>query len=108
MVCISEKHQAPPASILISYHVNRGIVPLVKSVSPKRLKANMQIIDLDCDGIKKLDDVSKQPGKHIRYQTPLWDSNFEFEDWYGHEANKNGLNINHIQEPRRLLNTIMR
>lgn len=94
---VSEKRQAHSANVLISYHIKRGIVPLVKSVSPKRLKANLQVIDLDADDIKKLDEVHNQPGKHVRYQTPLWRSNLGFGDWYGYEADKLEPNIQHIQ-----------
>ncbi|CAH0055957.1 unnamed protein product [Clonostachys solani] len=97
VAAISEKHQVPPANVLISYHIRRGIVPLVKSVSPKRLKTNLQVIGLDADDMKKLDQVHKQPGKHVRYQTPLWGSDLGFRDWYGYEANKSGPNIQHIQ-----------
>lgn len=97
VIAISEKHKAGPANVLISYHVRRDIVPLVKSVSPSRLKANLKVLDLDDDDIKDLDRIFEQPGKHIRYQTPLWGSDLGFEDWYGYEANKNGPNIQHIQ-----------
>ncbi|KAK5265706.1 hypothetical protein LTR99_008844 [Exophiala xenobiotica] len=80
---IAEKHKVSPANILISYHVSRGIVPLVKSTSPTRLKSNLQTVHLDDDDLKKLNELSEQPGKHKRYNTPLFGWDLGFDDWYG-------------------------
>lgn len=80
---IAEKQQVPAANVLISYHVNRGIVALVKSVSQSRLKANLQVVQLDAEDLRKLDVLNEQPGKHVRYQTPLWGWDLGFDDWYG-------------------------
>jgi glycerol 2-dehydrogenase (NADP+) len=83
-VSIAEKHKVSPANILISYHVNRGIVPLVKSTSPERLKSNLlQTVTLDDDDMKTLNGLYKQPGKFKRYDFPLFGSDLGFEDWYG-------------------------
>ena len=80
---LAEKHKVSSANILISYHVSRGIVPLVKSTSPSRLKSNLQTIELDDDDLKKLNELSGQPGKHKRYNTPLFGWDLGFDDWYG-------------------------
>ncbi|OQV07212.1 hypothetical protein CLAIMM_11678 isoform 2 [Cladophialophora immunda] len=72
VAAIAEKHSVPAANVLISYHVSQGVVPLVKSTSPSRLKSNLQLVNLDEDDLKKLNELSKQPGKHKRFNTPLW------------------------------------
>lgn len=83
IVSIADKHKVSPANILISYHVCRGIVPLVKSTSPSRLKSNLQTVKLDDEDMEKLNKLSDQPGKHKRYITPLFGWDLGFDDWYG-------------------------
>ncbi|KAK4936417.1 hypothetical protein LTR10_022691 [Elasticomyces elasticus] len=85
---IAKKHNVSPANVLISYHVNQGIVPLVKSTSPSRLKSNLQTVKLDEDDMKKLNELSEQPGKHKRYNTPLFGWDLGFDDWYGPQDKK--------------------
>ncbi|KAK6384352.1 hypothetical protein LTS17_001915 [Exophiala oligosperma] len=82
IVRIAKKHDVAPANILISFHVNQGVVPLVKSTSPSRLKSNFQIVNLDDEDLKTLNEFSKQPGKAKRYNTPLWGWDLGFSDWY--------------------------
>lgn len=76
------KHNVPPANILISYHVCQGVVALVKSTSLSRLKSNLQVVKLDDADLKTLNELSKQPGKAKRYNTPLWGWDLGFSDWY--------------------------
>jgi glycerol 2-dehydrogenase (NADP+) len=83
VVHIAEKHKVSAANILISYHVNQGVVPLVKSTSPSRLKSNLQTVKLDNDDLETLNSLSEQPGKHKRYNTPLFGWDLGFADWYG-------------------------
>ncbi|KAI1629438.1 NADP-dependent oxidoreductase domain-containing protein [Exophiala viscosa] len=83
VVSIAEKHNVSPANVLISYHVNQGVVPLVKSTSPSRLKSNLQTVSLDESDMKKLNRLSSQPGKAKRYNTPLFGWDLGFDDWYG-------------------------
>lgn len=80
---IAEKHKVAPANILISYHVSQGVVPLVKSTSPKRLKSNLEVVELDDHDLEILNKLSEQPGKHKRYNTPLFGWDLGFDDWYG-------------------------
>lgn len=79
---IAKKHNVPPANILISYHVSREVVPLVKSTSSSRLKSNLQVVNLDYDDLKTLNGLSNRPGKAMRYNTPLWGWDLGFSDWY--------------------------
>ena len=80
---MAEKYKVSPVNILVSYHVNQGVVPLVKSTSPSRLKANLQVVKLEDDDMRKLNELSKQPGKHKRFNTPAFGWDLGFSDWYG-------------------------
>lgn len=62
---IAKKNQVSPAQILIAWALGRGTSVIPKSVSPERLKQNMEASDLtlkpgDMEAISKLD-------KHARY-----------------------------------------
>lgn len=79
---MADKYRVTPANILISYHVNQGVVPLVKSTSPGRLKSNLRVIQLDEGDLKALNELSKEPGRYKRYNTPLFGWDLGFDDWY--------------------------
>jgi hypothetical protein len=63
-----------PATILISYQVNRGCVVLPKSVTPSRITENLKVIPLDKSDMQFLDGLAAN-GKQQRVNTPLfgWD-----------------------------------
>lgn len=82
IAAIAEKYEVAPTNILLSYHVSQGVVPLVKSTSPQRLKLNLKVVKLDDDDLKKLNELNKQPGKYKRYNTPLFGWDLGFKDWY--------------------------
>ncbi|KAL4799015.1 protein GCY [Aspergillus venezuelensis] len=63
---IAEKNGVSAATVLISYHVNKGVVVLPKSVTEKRIV---------------LDGLAAK-GKAKRINTPLWGFDLGFEDWY--------------------------
>ncbi|KAF9265167.1 hypothetical protein L218DRAFT_898752 [Marasmius fiardii PR-910] len=54
-----------PAQVIISWHVQRGTVVLPKSVTPSRVKENLQIAALPDDAFKKLETaaVSHPPSR---------------------------------------------
>lgn len=79
---MAQKYKVTPANILISYHVNQGVVPLVKSTSPERLKSNLTVVQLEEPDLKTLNELSRQPGKYKRYNTPLFGWDLGFVDWY--------------------------
>lgn len=79
---IADKHGVSPATILISYHPNRGVVVLPKSVQEKRLIDNQKVIKLDAEDMKILDEMAAN-GKQQRVTTPLWGWDLGFDDWYG-------------------------
>ncbi|KAF5333187.1 hypothetical protein D9611_002739 [Ephemerocybe angulata] len=68
---IADKHNVHPANILISLQANRpGVTVLTKSVTPERIKANAQIIDLSEEEIAELQSIDKT--LHFRACHPSW------------------------------------
>lgn len=61
----------------------RGSTVLAKSVNEERIKANREIIDLDADDLKVLNDYSEsleKDGKVQRFVYPPFGINFGFPD----------------------------
>ncbi|KAE8445407.1 H/ACA snoRNP pseudouridylase subunit [Mollisiaceae sp. DMI_Dod_QoI] len=80
---VAEKKGVTPASVLLSYHIARGSSVLAKSVTPERIKANMDIVKLDTSDMKILDDYANQlvkSGKVVRYVYPAFGVDFGFPD----------------------------
>ncbi|CAN9282161.1 unnamed protein product [Alternaria alternata] len=82
---VAKKYDVSPATILISYHVNKGVVVLPKSVHEKRIISNKTVIELSDKDIALLDDLAAK-GKAKRINTPLWGWDLGFDDWYGPSA----------------------
>lgn len=78
---IATKYSVSPATILISYHVNNGVVVLPKSVSEKRISGNREVLELSGPDMETLNGLASK-GKAQRINTPLWGSDLGFEDWY--------------------------
>lgn len=78
---IAEKNGVSPATILISYHVNRGAVVLPKSVTENRIVSNSQVIPLSGEDMDVLNGLAAQ-GKAKRINTPLFGWDLGFDDWY--------------------------
>ncbi|EKC97888.1 aldo-keto reductase [Trichosporon asahii var. asahii CBS 8904] len=79
---VAKKHDVSPATVLISYQVNRGVVVLPKSVTPSRIDANAKVIKLDADDMKQLDGLAAD-GKQRRFVSPPWGTDFGYDDWFG-------------------------
>ncbi|KAJ3549628.1 hypothetical protein NM208_g409 [Fusarium decemcellulare] len=79
---IANKHGVSAATILISYHVNKGVVVLPKSVSETRISSNKEVISLPEEDLAVLDGLAAN-GKAKRINTPLWGFDLGFADWYG-------------------------
>ncbi|KAF8208255.1 NADP-dependent oxidoreductase domain-containing protein [Mycena galopus ATCC 62051] len=80
---IAEKHGVSPSTVLLSYHIPRGSTVLAKSVTPARIKANLQLIELDAEDQKALQDYSDaltKEGKLERYVYPPFGIDFGFPD----------------------------
>ncbi|KAL7815905.1 D-galacturonic acid reductase [Trichoderma aethiopicum] len=83
VVKIAEKKGISPSTVLLSYHVNRGSTVLAKSVTPARIKANLEIVDLDDEDMKLLNDYSNDlasKGELKRYVYPPFGIDFGFPD----------------------------
>ncbi|KAL4868415.1 hypothetical protein BDV12DRAFT_185936 [Aspergillus spectabilis] len=78
---IAKKNDVSPATILISYHVNRGVAVLPKSIKENRIVGNSQVIPLSCEDMDVLNGLAVQ-GKAKRINTPLFGWDLGFDDWY--------------------------
>ena len=70
VVEIGKKHGADPAQVVVSWNVQRGVVTLPKSVTPSRIETNGKVITLDEEDMTRLNELHKQPGKHVRLIAP--------------------------------------
>lgn len=84
---VAERNGVSAATILISYHVNKGAVVLPKSVTEKRISSNKEVIALTAEDLAILDGLAAK-GAAKRLNTPLWGFDLGFEDWYGPVAAK--------------------
>ncbi|CAG7915955.1 unnamed protein product [Penicillium olsonii] len=78
---IAGKNGVSAATVLISYHVNRGVVVLPKSIKESRIVSNGQIVTLSREDMDVLNGLAAQ-GKAKRINTPLFGWDLGFEDWY--------------------------
>ncbi|GFF81047.1 D-galacturonate reductase [Aspergillus lentulus] len=76
-----KKHGVSPATVLISYHINRGVVVLPKSTKENRIVSNRQVILLSREDMDVLNGLAVQ-GKARRINTPLFGWDLGFDDWY--------------------------
>lgn len=62
---IAEKHSCTPAQVLISWTVTRGTSVIPKSVSPERLRQNLEAasVELDDDDMAQISELDR----HFRY-----------------------------------------
>ncbi|KAL1798063.1 hypothetical protein ACET3X_004669 [Alternaria dauci] len=79
---VAKKYNVSSATILISYHVNKGVVVLPKSVHKERIVSNKTVIELSDEDIALLDNLAAN-GKARRINTPMWGWDLGFDDWYG-------------------------
>ncbi|TQS33227.1 hypothetical protein Golomagni_06435, partial [Golovinomyces magnicellulatus] len=71
VVALAKQHNVSPATILISYHVNKGSIVLPKSITPARIEENLHVISLSEDDLSLL-DAQAANGKQKRVNTPSW------------------------------------
>lgn len=84
IAAIAKKYNVSPATILISYQVNRGCIVLPKSVTPRRIEDNLRVISLSQEDMDILEGMAAA-GKQQRVNTPLWG-----HDLVGAVSNKTG------------------
>lgn len=78
---IANKNNISAATVLISYHINRGVVVLPKSITEDRIISNGQVVALPDEDMKVLNGLAAQ-GKAKRINTPLFGWDLGFDDWY--------------------------
>ncbi|KAI0376954.1 Aldo/keto reductase [Hypomontagnella monticulosa] len=91
---VAERKGVSPSTVLLSYHVARGSTVLAKSVTESRIKANKEIVDLDADDMKILNDYSDtlvKEGKIQRFVYPPFGINFGFPDKLTGRSMPNGF-----------------
>ncbi|KAK5077353.1 hypothetical protein LTR64_005166 [Lithohypha guttulata] len=79
---IAEKNDVSAATILLSYHVSKGVVVIPKSVTEKRISSNKETVTLSKEDLAVLDELAAK-GKAKRINTPLFGWDLGFADWYG-------------------------
>jgi glycerol 2-dehydrogenase (NADP+) len=72
IVVIASKYGVSPGTVLISYHVNKDIIVLPKSVKPSRIEQNLAVIDIKKSDLRILDEMAEKWGKTQRVNTPAW------------------------------------
>ncbi|KAI0435969.1 reductase-like protein [Xylaria telfairii] len=94
VVKVAERKGVSAGTVLLSYHVARGATVLAKSVTESRIKANLEIVDLDADDLKILNDYSDalaRDGKLERYVYPPFGIHFGFPDKKEGRSMPNGV-----------------
>ncbi|CAJ2503541.1 Uu.00g109350.m01.CDS01 [Anthostomella pinea] len=76
---VAERKGCSPGTVLLSYHVARGVTVLAKSVTESRITSNLEIVDLDAEDMKILDSYSAG-GNVTRFVYPPFGINFGFPD----------------------------
>lgn len=61
IVELSKKYHASPAQVLIRWSLQKGFVPLPKSVSQSRIEANanFDFFDIEPDDMKRMDGLDE-------------------------------------------------
>jgi len=62
---IAKQHGVNPAQVAISWAVQRGTVPLPKSVNKDRIRGNIQLVKLYEDDMELLDSLGRHPRRMV-------------------------------------------
>jgi 2,5-diketo-D-gluconate reductase A len=65
LVAIAAKHGKTPAQIALRWHLETGVVPIPKSATPERIRANADIFgfELDTEDMAKIAGLDKATGR---------------------------------------------
>jgi 2,5-diketo-D-gluconate reductase A len=66
IAAIAEKHGISPAQTIIRWHIQQGLVVIPKSVTPKRIRQNLEVFDffLDDEDLRRIAELDDpQNGK---------------------------------------------
>ncbi|KZT08439.1 Aldo/keto reductase [Laetiporus sulphureus 93-53] len=66
---VASKHNRDPAQVLLRWSLQKGFVPLPKSVTPSRIQSNIRLYDfaLDDEDMARLDALDKGSGGSISW-----------------------------------------
>lgn len=78
VIKVAEANGVSPGTVLLSYHVARGVVALPKSVTPSRIEENFKIIKLSSEQLRALDRLHESGTQRLVY--PEFGINFGFPD----------------------------
>ncbi|KAF6015836.1 hypothetical protein HII12_000398 [Brettanomyces bruxellensis] len=70
---IAAKYDVSPATIILSWDVQRGIVVIPKSVNPIRIASNRKVVELADEDFKAVGELYKTI--HKRFVSPDWGVN---------------------------------
>ncbi len=68
LVKLAEKYNKSPAQILVKWSIQKGFIPLPKTVSPVRAKENFDVFDFDLTRLE-----ITELGDHLAYHLTCWD-----------------------------------
>ncbi|MCJ1229328.1 H/ACA snoRNP pseudouridylase subunit [Toensbergia leucococca] len=80
---VAKKRSVSASTVLLSYHIARGSSVLAKSVTPSRIDDNRNLINLDAEDMKILNQYSQElaaKGELKRYVYPSFGVDFGFPD----------------------------
>ncbi|CAF0851899.1 unnamed protein product [Didymodactylos carnosus] len=88
---IAKKHQKHTALILLAYIMQRGIICVAKSSNEKRLKTNLEALELklDEDDMKQIEENIKIKFRYYLFEDAKKSKYYPLKDWK-QEKNKNG------------------
>ncbi|KAL3475815.1 NADP-dependent oxidoreductase domain-containing protein [Aspergillus californicus] len=83
IVEVAKRRSVSEASVLLSWHLARGASVLAKSVTPSRIEANMNLVELDVEDVELIAKYSAELAATTgfqRYVYPPFGVNFGFPD----------------------------
>lgn len=71
---IAVKYNKTPAQVCLRWHLQKGVVPLPKSVTPLRIKENADIFDfsLSADDMERISNIEQDTGTGYDPDTVAW------------------------------------
>lgn len=71
IVEVAEKNKIDPGQVVVSWAVQKGVVTLPKSVTPKRIVSNLKTIKLSDEDFDRINNIAKVEGQK-RTNFPKW------------------------------------
>lgn len=78
VIKVARETGVSPGTVLLSYHVARGVVALPKSVTPSRIEENFKVVKLSSEQLATLEKIHESGIQRLVY--PPFGVNFGFPD----------------------------